>query len=82
MDNFPNPPHIVFSSMGFMNFSAVKPRAVSVTDNLCNKQGNLSLKSVVYNGERFQIKIYKFSLGVPSPSPLKRPRLWMGAISL
>ena len=31
-------------------------RVVSITDNLCTKQGNSSKKSMVYNQERFQIK--------------------------
>ena len=36
----------------FLNFS----RVVDITDNLCTKQGNLGLKSRVYNQEQFQIK--------------------------
>jgi hypothetical protein len=29
---------------------------VNITDKLCTKQGNMGLKSAVYNQERFQIK--------------------------
>ena len=36
----------------FLNFS----RVVNITDNLSTKQGNLGLKSTVYNQEQFQIK--------------------------
>ena len=31
-------------------------RAVDLTDNLCTKQGNVGLKSGVYNQDQFQIK--------------------------
>ena len=31
-------------------------KAANITNNLCNKQGNSSKKSAVYNQERFQIK--------------------------
>ena len=31
-------------------------RAANITDNLCTKQGNSSIKSAVYKQERFQIK--------------------------
>ena len=31
-------------------------RAVTITDNICTKQGNSSKKSAVYNQELFQIK--------------------------
>ena len=31
-------------------------RAVDLTDNLCTKQGNVGVKSEVYNQEPFQIK--------------------------
>ena len=34
----------------------LKSTAHNITDNLCSKQGNSSIKSVVYNQERFQIK--------------------------
>ena len=38
-------------------FSAVyNQERLSITDNLCTKQGNVGLKSAVYYQERFQIK--------------------------
>ena len=35
---------------------SLQSRAVNIADNLCTKQGNVGLKSAVYNQERFQIK--------------------------
>ena len=32
-------------------------RAVNIADNICTKQGNVGLKSAVYNQEQFQTKI-------------------------
>ena len=36
-------------------FSAFYNQYINITANLCTKQGNVSLKSAVYNQERFQI---------------------------
>ena len=39
------------------NFSAVyNQERLNITDNLCTKQGNVGLKSTVYNQDRFQVK--------------------------
>ena len=78
-DCWPLIPYLYLLPLGFMNFSVLytrhyKPQAVSVTDNLCNKQGNLSLKSAVYNGERVIIAHVRYVLvsllwGYPLPLP-------------